>query len=442
MSFRVLTILGMCGLAAPAIAEFGTSPPAQPVASREILLSFAADQPELVKAVQVYASDDGGRTWRPIESERVESHRVRCVAPADGRFDFFIVLENEHGASSSPPVTGTPPHASVMIDTLAPTLQLHSGTVGLNPAGLPVLTLSLTLIEEQLCADGVRLFYRAHNETGAWADAGDVAYADGSVSRVLPDDVPAKIDVRVVATDRAGNRTLDELRGVAVRDVTEPRIPVRLAERPSDGGTMLAADFSVVHPPKPLALGDPTDADTQSEPPDDASPPAIELPSVPTPTVQALRLLAEEFSLRGELSLAGARLTEALDIQPADPDLLSDMGSVLYRSRRYDDASESFRHALEAKPDHLGALEGLALVDVTQHRYPEARAHLEKLLELDPDTARHWLHLGDVNHKLGDRTRAVDAWEHVLKLDGDIELRERANKRLRYFGPGRGASRP
>ena len=123
---------------------------------------------------------------------------------------------------------------------------------------------------------------------------------------------------------------------------------------------------------------------------------------------------------------------------PDNADLQVDLGSVLFHAGQYDQAAGRFQRALDAFPNHLGAIEGLALVAVNQKRYPEARSHLEHLVKLCPDAAEHWLHFGDVEHMLGNAVDACAAWKKALQLEpADETIRPEAQKRLRLFGQDR-----
>ena len=83
-------------------------------------------------------------------------------------------------------------------------------------------------------------------------------------------------------------------------------------------------------------------------------------------------------------------------------------------------------------------IDGLALVEATQRRYPEARSHLLHLLRLSPQSGKHWLHYGDAEHLLGNATAATAAWEKVLNLEpADEHIREKAQKRLKLFAQQR-----
>lgn len=388
-----------------------TLPPARFVNQRDIRLTYATRGSASVDHVRVFVSLDGGRSWAPIEHTLVAPGTAEVTVQEEGRHDFYLVLENAAGASSPPPSAGDRPHVSAMIDTLPPTMQVHGASLERNPAGSLTARVELTLIEENLSPEGIRLFYRT-DSAGEWIDAGSARYDNGEIAVGLPSDVE-QADLRVVVTDMAGNRAFDEQLDVAV---PEPA-PVVSVE-PVAAGTGNQA-------PKPTAV------DVQAV-----------IPALPDPSVVALRKKAAEHMQRGEYSLAAARLSEALDRSPNDADVLADLGRAAYAMRNLDEAALHYEESLHVNPDQTDALEGLALVEVRQHEYPRAKDHLEHLLRLNPKSGRMWLNYGDVLHRMGDAQQANDAWERVLKVDADRQTRENATKRLRYIGSLRDTQTP
>jgi tetratricopeptide (TPR) repeat protein len=140
----------------------------------------------------------------------------------------------------------------------------------------------------------------------------------------------------------------------------------------------------------------------------------------------------------GRYSLAAARFEDAVGFAPRDADLLARLGTALYRAGRHDEAGARFREALGTNADHAGALEGLALVAVTQKQYAQAREYMRQLQRLEPKSGSVWLRSGDIEHRLGNTPQALDAWRRVLAVaEADKDLREKAQRRLDYFGPQR-----
>ena len=133
----------------------------------------------------------------------------------------------------------------------------------------------------------------------------------------------------------------------------------------------------------------------------------------------------------GRYGLAAARLEDALELNPDDPDLISALGGASYRRGDFEDAERKFRAALGLNADHLESVEGLALLDATLKRYPQARERSRHLLKLKPESAKIWLFLGDVEHKLGNLQPALDAWRRSLKVsDTNARMIKEAQRRL------------
>jgi hypothetical protein len=408
---RLLIPALAAGTTAAALAGIEPAAQHQYVASRQVALSVAVGASESVSASTVWASTDACRTWRPLPATAIGPAALRVCVDADGRYDFYVVVENDAGPSGPPPTRGTTPHASVVVDTVPPTLQAGPGVCRRGPDGARIVVLDCTLIEENQRDPHVRLFRRGESET-AWRDAGPLLVREGRAHWIVPTELDGRVALRLVATDLAGNRASDELTIDLSPPVDTPGPPATPA-----GGA----------PSAPAATAPETAA---------AVPPPNDRYPSPRAAREAQALLekALDFERRGEPELAAARLREAVALWPGNSDLLASLGGALLRTRRLDQASRAFQQALELDPKHRAALEGVALVGVAQNRYPDARDHLRKLLEQEPRVGRFWLHYGDVEHRLGQRQSALDAWRRVLSLESnESDLRSRALRRLSLF---------
>ncbi|MBU0616787.1 MAG: tetratricopeptide repeat protein, partial [Planctomycetes bacterium] len=398
------------------------------VNSRTIIISCQSANGADIDQIHLWVSVDDAQAWQRAEASRTGPNTVRFHAPSDGNYRFYIVLENGAGQSAAPPASESEPHLRVAVDTAPPTLQIHSARPTPAPDGSVRVDLDVSLVDEYVGEAGTRLFYRANADAG-WQDAGSVIPVGSIITWRPPAGIPNRIDIRVAATDLAGNRTVDEIRDVTL-DRVDVVVPPRAEATPSPGLDplpVLAVEPVTVAPVPPVALADEPQPTAATQP-------------VPQQVTQSELLHAQgaRFLAEGRLALAGARFYEALELTPDDVDLQVDLGSVLFRTGQYDQAAVRFQRVLDVHPDHLGAIEGVALVAVNQKRYPDARSHLEHLLRLRPDAAEHWLHFGDVEHVLGNVVDARAAWRKVLQLEpADETIREKAHERLRLFGQSR-----
>jgi TolA-binding protein len=410
------------------------------VASRLVVLSYQTAEPAAVQTAELWVSTDCGRHWTQASAAGPGATAVSFTAPSDGWYSFHFVLRNKSGASAEHPASGLEPHATVVVDTVTPTLQLHDAHVSTTDDARRTLGIQLSLIDENLGDGGMRLFHRT-SSSATWCDGGPVAVDAGSISWEIPQNVGSEIDVRLVATDLAGNRASEEILGVSTMTVGPTSQP---ASPPADRSTRDRVAPSTVEPLVVRPVQPPVvDPVAQVETHDRSAPPPPQPSPAESNELQHLRRLAERHMAEGRHALAAARLEDALNIAPDDVDLLVAHGGVLYRTGRHAEAKERFQSTLKTRPDHPGAIEGLALVAVTQRRYPEARAHLRHLLDLNPESAKTWLRYGDIEHKLGNRDEALKAWQQVLAMRvADRNVRDGARVRLKYFGPPRRDSRP
>jgi Flp pilus assembly protein TadD len=384
------------------------------VAERDVVLTYATANDAPVERVDVWLTRDGGKSWNRAPVEQCGRLSVCFHAPEDGWYGFYLVLHNSAGASADPPAAGAEPHSQVIVDTVAPALQVHRGIEPVHVVPGQPLNLRLSLIDEHLGSRPVRVFYRAGCDA-AWADGGPANLDGLELTWPAPVELADSADLRIVATDLAGNRAFEDV----------PNLPVDVPT------SLPVADAPVANLPP--------DSQPTTSP---AAPPAEAVARRyafgELDRLKELRRLAARQSAAGHFPQAAETLEQAVQICPDDPDLLSGLGEALYSAGRQGEAERWFSAAAAASPDHPRALEGLALVAATQKRYSQAAAHLEHLLRIEPESAQTWLHYGDVEHKLGETSNALEAWERVVSLrDADPAVRESAERRLKYFGPPR-----
>jgi Tfp pilus assembly protein PilF len=455
---RSLTIGASVVLAVAGCAASLAAPPHY-LSARRVAIEFEPANPAPITEADLWISTDSARTWQLATAIRdPQSRTITHTLPKDGQYDLFIILRNENGASATPPEPGATPNATIIVDTIPPLLQAHSSEPTLDNAGQHAIRIETTLVEENLGQDALRIFYRTTDSD--WADGGPVHIDAGSVIWPLADIDHPSIDLRLVATDRAGNRANSETLSVtlpapaaesAAPHAHEPRIPsdeVDSSAAPDAPSTFTVEPVTVdpvtIDPVAPVNVAPtPTPPETatdrqKTKPEPKTTPPAAPRRKQPRPNDQQnlhrLRELADRFLNEGSYALAAARLEDAIQLDPTNTDLLVDLGSALYRLKRYDAARGHFAKALQLVPNHIDAVEGLALVAATQKRYPEAREHLLNYLKQVPDSDSGWLRYGDIEKKLGNDLKAFEAWQHVLELPTANETsRANAKRRLDYF---------
>lgn len=96
---------------------------------------------------------------------------------------------------------------------------------------------------------------------------------------------------------------------------------------------------------------------------------------------------------------------------------LDELAAFLRQDRRYDDAIELCRRAVEVKPDNADYLFNLALALEGRGYLEEALASYQAGLAIEPDRAEAYTGVGGLLRSLKMEAGAVQALEHAIKLD-------------------------
>jgi Flp pilus assembly protein TadD len=158
-------------------------------------------------------------------------------------------------------------------------------------------------------------------------------------------------------------------------------------------------------------------------------------------------------------------LSEALQKEPDQPELLYDVALTAEKLERFDVLEANLRKLIEVRPDHAHAYNALGYSFAERNtRLPEARKLIERALELSPDDAfiidsLGWVlyrqgdlkgaatqlrraydgrpdaeigaHLGEVLWVMGEREEADRVWQESLKAGPDNETLQKTIKRLK-----------
>lgn len=138
---------------------------------------------------------------------------------------------------------------------------------------------------------------------------------------------------------------------------------------------------------------------------------------------------ASEESLRIARTLHRARTTGTAaawaQTQPTVANLAA-LGDALMRERKFENARRVFRRVLAMEPDHVLALNGLAVYEGMHGNTREALRLLQKARVADPDHPLTWINLGVAHESLGDARQALSCYEEAIRLQPDsVEARRR-----------------
>ncbi|MGE3165644.1 MAG: hypothetical protein AB7O52_12110 [Planctomycetota bacterium] len=164
-----------------------------------------------VASYQLWVTTDGGRSWARGGAPYPGPAPVPFVAPGDGRYGFLVAAFDSAGLGSRPPQPGQTPDFECVVDTEAPALEvLRPETSDAIYAGGQVIC-QWRALDASLGPKPVRIEYRRRPDP-VWQPIlpENDFIAEGSQAW-WPPFVDGEVDLRIVATDRAGNRSEWEL---------------------------------------------------------------------------------------------------------------------------------------------------------------------------------------------------------------------------------------
>ena len=170
----------------------------------------------------------------------------------------------------------------------------------------------------------------------------------------------------------------------------------------------------------------------------DVAPTVLALLGCPTPAAMTGRVLSEAFepgrfepadTMRvARVATVGYTPPEATEAAagapadagappPADARAEGNLGIVLVRQGRLDEAEAAFRRALAAAPHDRIVVNNLAGLYMKQQRFDEADRLLDDLLRKDPDYALGWSNLAVCRQKSGRLADALDCYDRALRIE-------------------------
>ncbi len=157
-------------------------------------------------ALEVWTSRDDGRTWERSTRAEGADARPRVTLPDSGLLALWLVVEDEAGERSDPPVQGSVPMWVTVIDRSAPEVALLSPCGGEIVAGGKPMEVRWEAKDEALGDRPVRIFL-SEDDGATWVEAGDPSGLPNAGSAQVP--VPARSGaawrVRVTVADATGN---------------------------------------------------------------------------------------------------------------------------------------------------------------------------------------------------------------------------------------------
>jgi tetratricopeptide (TPR) repeat protein len=131
----------------------------------------------------------------------------------------------------------------------------------------------------------------------------------------------------------------------------------------------------------------------------------------------AHELMGTGLAQRGNNQEAVAHYTAALQLQPSNTHIMSNLGAVLDLLGKRDEAREILLRAWKIKPDDPIALRDMGRVCFEQGRFAEAADFYGRALRGMPDNVAFWCSFGNALGKLGRNQEAIDAYSSALRME-------------------------
>ena len=107
-------------------------------------------------------------------------------------------------------------------------------------------------------------------------------------------------------------------------------------------------------------------------------------------------------------------------------DLMVNLGNKYLSDKRFADSERMLREAFKRHPDSDGALYGLARLQQEQGKHREALATMEQVTLMNP-RASTWYRIGQSQQALGEKAKAMAAYEKSLAFKGAMSPKMKAD---------------
>ena len=113
---------------------------------------------------------------------------------------------------------------------------------------------------------------------------------------------------------------------------------------------------------------------------------------------------------------AAITLESLLDVDPADYEAWTELGSILFKQGREQEARKNYHKALSLHPDYVPALFNLGKLEIVSSEYDRAIDLLMRSVELAADLAEASYWLGEAHLQVKKGSKAVEYFRRALEL--------------------------
>lgn len=181
--------------------------------------------PEGVAEVQLWATADGGNSWRMWGTDDDRQSPFEIVAEQEGVFGFHVVVVGGNGLVGRRPRSGDLPDVWVGVDTTPPTAKLTGAVYGEGPH-IGKLFLRWEADDSNLGDRPVTLQF-SENAEGPWTVIASGLPNSGEYGWPADARLPDRVYLRLEVRDEAGNTAVDQLNEPVELEGLAPKARIR-----------------------------------------------------------------------------------------------------------------------------------------------------------------------------------------------------------------------
>ncbi|MDQ0337642.1 tetratricopeptide (TPR) repeat protein [Caldalkalibacillus uzonensis] len=145
--------------------------------------------------------------------------------------------------------------------------------------------------------------------------------------------------------------------------------------------------------------------------------------------------LAQSYLKLNDIGQALATIEQGLRYDETNPQLFYLHGEVLLKQKKYEEAENALRYALELEPGHAQVLEALIQLSQETGDLRQCLAYLRQLLDISPERPDLWIEQGRLYEELEEWHEARDSYRQALTLvPDDVNVLNRLAYLLRDEG--------
>jgi hypothetical protein len=203
-------------------AKDAGKPAAKVVGRRKFRLNYAVDKvgKSGVERVELYITRDGGLKWFRYGEDADRKSPFEVTVPEDGLYGFAIRVHSGAGLAEPPPRPGEKPMIELRVDQTPPEVSLLPALQGAGNQNDQFL-IRWKASDVGGSIQGVAIYY-SDSPSGQWKTVTDWTADTGRFLWKTPAEVPARVYLRVVVKDDAGNMGVAQTPQPIVVEATKP----------------------------------------------------------------------------------------------------------------------------------------------------------------------------------------------------------------------------